>query len=400
MVYFGAPKEERDIRLLAIIVLIVLISGVRYIERGYAIQPDPSQEHIFFIALELCLYPTLFAGLLSWYYTDVRRYLVIVSCALYCALTFCALFGFRGIFYLEENNRFHRGEYLWWLPFGVLCVYVLLLAKELFSDYRDRSALERALCIFLAGSIMLTAYLEMDGNVTAMEPVVIFCETLYLLVSVYGDRQRVRQELLEKQNELLESQQILSESRITLLTRQIHRHFIYNSLVALKSLCRRDPPKAEIFVQNFSEYLRANLESMTAEHIIPFEKEMENIRIYLSLEQADPLSNFVVDWQITVKNFRVPALCVETLVENAVQHGIAGIPDQGKLVIRTVKDDRGNVVEVIDNGVGFDPKAIMAGDRQSVGLENIKARLEAGMDGKLEIESDTYGTTARIIVPE
>ncbi len=299
----------------------------------------------------------------------------------------------------------HTTDYVIVMMLVYLAVFALLFQR----DYRNEDSVGIGIYIFSVITIVMSAALDsliFLPEMKTMDPTAAFDLLLLFLYRIVEKQNKTRKKLIEKQNELMENQKKLADSKIRLLTKQIHRHFIYNSLVALKSLCRRDPEQAEIFAQNFSDFLRANLESMTEEQVVPFEKEREFIRLYLSLEQADPRSDFAVKTRYEVMDFFLPAFCVEPLVENAVQHGIPGAPDKGVLQISTFEKGEEIIIEVADNGLGMDSKVLEAKERESIGLNNIRARLANGIEGtegtggRLEIESDAYGTTARIILPK
>ncbi len=346
-------------------------------------------------------------------------------------LTLTILVGFAIIFIgLSEEGRKANVNYLWMAglifcgtlvrtvlsnyldklpvayPFVEIAAYLAVFVFFFVKELRDEEETGRGIYFFCGASVVIAAALDTwsgSREMVLVDAVAAFDMLLLFLDQSVAKQQQTRQKLLEKHNELLENQKKLADSKIRLLTKQIHRHFIYNSLVALKSLCRRDPLQAEIFAQNFSDFLRAHLENMTEEQVVPFEKEMEFVRLYLSLERADPKSDFEVIENLVVTDFFLPAFCVEPLVENAVQHGISGAPERGVLKISTRETTDEIIIEVADNGLGMDQKVSAAREREGIGLSNIRARLTNGIEGvggRLEIDSDTYGTTARVILPQ
>jgi sensor histidine kinase YesM len=108
------------------------------------------------------------------------------------------------------------------------------------------------------------------------------------------------------------------------------------------------------------------------------------------------------EYDIGAKDFMVPALSLQPIVENAVKHGLGKQIGGGTLKIFTY--DRGNHYEIIimDNGVGFDPMHPKHADgRSHVGVENVRKRLETLCDGQLEMESAPgIGTRAIISIPK
>ncbi len=151
---------------------------------------------------------------------------------------------------------------------------------------------------------------------------------------------------------------------------------------------------------DFSEYLRGNLNAMTNDRLIPFTQELEHIRCYLALEQADPASQVKVDYQLEDTEFCLPQLTVQPLVENAVRHGVKMKPEGGTVTISTKQTPDGWLVTVRDDGVGFDAVTPQQKQRRSVGLENVRVRLAAQCGGTLHIETGEWGTTATVFLPK
>ena len=83
-----------------------------------------------------------------------------------------------------------------------------------------------------------------------------------------------------------------------------------------------DPIKAQGALDDFTEYLRHNISSLTETRLIPFEAELKHIQIYLSLEKLRFNDRIQVEYDIKTKNFNVPPLSIQPLVENALKHGV------------------------------------------------------------------------------
>lgn len=176
--------------------------------------------------------------------------------------------------------------------------------------------------------------------------------------------------------------------------------FLYNTLTAIGCLCDIDSSRAKKAIIDFSEYLRGNLDSLSRTALIPFEKELSHISIYLSLEKMRFEEELTVQYDLTVKNFLLPPLTVQPLVENAVRHGISKKEDGGIIIIAT--KDTGKYIEitVTDNGAGFDMDKLDKEDRVHVGLQNVRKRLQIQCGGSLKIESSPgNGTRVTLAIP-
>lgn len=146
---------------------------------------------------------------------------------------------------------------------------------------------------------------------------------------------------------------------------QISPHFIFNALGIIKSLIWEDRKKAANSVNDFSVYLRRNIEALKSSEMIMFKKELEHIEAFLAIEKADDSVNLSVEYDIRETDFLIPALTVEPLVENAVIHGVSGYDDGAKIIISSRSDEDDYIVEVSDNGRGFDTEKSTRG----VGIE-------------------------------
>ena len=194
----------------------------------------------------------------------------------------------------------------------------------------------------------------------------------------------------------------LAVARADIMLSQVQPHFLYNVLAAIRELCVRDPRSASEAITEFSTYLRGNMASLTSREPIAFAQEMRHVRTYLSLEGRRFGSRLRTELDVRAEGFALPALSVQTLVENAVRHGLTRREEGGCVRVgsRDVGAD-GFVVEVSDDGVGFDPQAPLPLDgRVHLGLANVRTRLEAACGGTLEVESAPgRGTTVRLRIP-
>ena len=206
---------------------------------------------------------------------------------------------------------------------------------------------------------------------------------------------RSKQELItELENELLQSQ-------ISIMLSQIQPHFIYNSLNAIKGLCHIDPEAASETIDEFSDYLRGNLDSLMISKPVTFERELRHIKLYLSLEKKRFGDKLKIVYDIGTDNFQIPALSLQPVVENAVRHGVTKREEGGTVTIKTEDTETDVIITVIDDGIGFDSGKPERDERIHVGLANVKKRLSAMCGGSLCINSKPgFGTKVVIILPK
>jgi len=192
-------------------------------------------------------------------------------------------------------------------------------------------------------------------------------------------------------------EKMIQEQRTSLAISQIQPHFLYNSLATIGFLCKKDPLTASKAIDQFSDYLRTNLNSLTKKDNIPFLEELDHIKTYVWLEQLRFEERLKVIYDINYTSFFVPALSIQPLVENAIKHGICNKVEGGTLYIRTIEYLDYIKVIVEDDGVGFDPKVKKNDNRTHVGINNVRSRLSSMSDATLDIKSVIgKGTTITI----
>lgn len=134
---------------------------------------------------------------------------------------------------------------------------------------------------------------------------------------------------------------------------------------------------------------------------IPFEKELDHTKTYLEIELLRFSDILKVEYDIEVTDFRIPALSLQPLVENAVKYGIRSREDGGTVRISTRRRNGKNYISVEDDGMGFDVNESQNDGRSHVGIENTRKRLKLMMDADLCIESKIgVGTITTIIIKD
>ena len=101
------------------------------------------------------------------------------------------------------------------------------------------------------------------------------------------------------------------------------------------------------------------------------------------------------------RDFKVPPMTLQMIVENAIKHGITQKEEGGTVTIITEELENAHRITITDNGVGFDTDAPTDTGRSHVGLENLSSRLKTMMGGTFEIKSKVgAGTTAVVLIPK
>lgn len=313
--------------------------------------------------------------------------LVAFNAAVYLTGTFSHI-----PFYIDENNHFQGGlPYIGQTKFVVSFILLFHLIYCTVSEYRRKKTW---IWIPIANTVLVMAAVFMDISpfyrdypVSYLTISIVCCGLFYY---IWLHLEFVK----EHENALM------AEQRIKLMMSQIQPHFLYNSLSSISELCETDPKKAQQLTDDFSEYLRYNLTALSTEKLVSFEKQLEQTEIYLNIEKTRFEDRVNAVYEIEARDFEVPTLTVQPLVENAVRHGICKRSEGGTVTVRSYETDHEYVIEISDDGVGFDMESIVKDGETHVGLENVRARLKYFGD-KFEIDSKPdIGTTATIKVPK
>ena len=232
---------------------------------------------------------------------------------------------------------------------------------------------------------------------------IIYSITLSILIYFASIQAELSQQIKQNELALKQKELELAESRIATMTSQIQPHFIYNALAAIKSMIRVSPNLAAETITEFSNYLRSNIDSLSVTAPVSFENELKHVETYLSIEQKRFRNKLNITYDITTKDFYLPSLSVQPIVENAVRHGITSRKETGGSIKISVHKINGEtIITVTDDGAGFDTNQIINEQgRINVGIQNVKTRLAAMVGGTLKVESEIgVGTTVTITIPE
>ena len=279
-----------------------------------------------------------------------------------------------------------------------VAVMVLLVALDVFAMKRGELRTDRqhvlSVVLFLptiAETAERLAFGQLPGNIASAS---------VLAFGVYRGFSGLRGEI-NSGEKLRRAMDELSDQRAASLMGQMRQHFIYNTMNAIYSLCDIDLERAKTAIQDFTNYLRANYESLGQSAPVPFAEELERVRCYLSIEKMRFQDRLNVVWEIEREDFSVPPLSVQPLVENAIVHGLRKRTGPGTVTISAREEGDEWVVSVRDDGVGFDPAAISSDGRWHLGIENTRTRLWIICRGTLSLTSAPgEGTTAVIRLPK
>ena len=140
-----------------------------------------------------------------------------------------------------------------------------------------------------------------------------------------------------------------------------------------------------------------NFSTLTATKLVPFNDELKHIKTYINLEKLRFEERLTAVFDIETKNFEVPPLSIQPLVENAVKHGILKKIEGGTVTLKTYEDEEAIYVEVIDDGIGFDMEEVDFDSNKHIGLNNIRHRITTMSNGEMTFYSEPNKGTKVVV---
>lgn len=189
----------------------------------------------------------------------------------------------------------------------------------------------------------------------------------------------------------------LREAELRALESQVNPHFLFNCLNSIRALVTIDPPRAQEMLTRLANVLRHSLRP-DKEHTVPLVQEVEAVADYLALEAVRFEERLRVKMTIDrdVEQFPVPPMLLQTLVENAIKHGIAQVTDQGDLTVRAARENGAVRLEVENTG-----ELRESSNGMRVGLANARERLRLlyGDRASLQLKGAGERVTATVTIP-
>lgn len=202
---------------------------------------------------------------------------------------------------------------------------------------------------------------------------------------------------------LLENEKLLMqktmEANLTALRSQINPHFLFNTLNTIAALIHDSPEMAEMAVENLAFIFRYTLRT-SGENFATVENEMALVSKYLEIEKFRFGDNLevIIEIQDSCKDLLLPALVIQTIVENCIKHGITKIVTKGIVSIKIFEQGAFLKALIEDNGPGIRSDRILKG----TGLNNIHSRLHSLYDNPdiLTFENTGNGTRVTLTLPK
>ena len=282
----------------------------------------------------------------------------------------------------------------------IACVGFMMVLYPIFSSWKSCKN-KRKIDWKMIGILILIMGIAMDGfffyvhRTSARTIFWLLGVLIYIIVAAFSFMLNFRKQIFlneKKEKELI-------NSRITSMMSQIRSHMIFNVLNAISGMCKYDPEKADETIVCFARYLRANVDILDNDHLVPFRGVLSQLEDYVALEKVRFGDRICFEKCLEIEDFMMPSLILQPIVENAIRHGILPKGEPGTITLHTLNARDEIQIVLSDDGIGFDTESLLQ-KRESVGLKNIRLRLQYMMNGKIEVKSTKgKGTTVTIFLP-
>ncbi|MBL7985683.1 MAG: histidine kinase [Flavobacteriales bacterium] len=204
-----------------------------------------------------------------------------------------------------------------------------------------------------------------------------------------GRKEEIRNLRLESANR---------DGQLATLRAQLNPHFMFNALNGIRALIDEDPARAKQAITQLSAILR-NAMATVKRRTVPLGEELDIVKDYLALERMRFEERLRTRFDIdpTLERETVPPMLLQTLVENAVRHGIAKLTQGGEVNISVQRGDHGMIVRVSNTGTYVEGKVNGSG----IGLSGTRKRLAMiyGPEATLRIHNQAGMVVTEVDIP-
>jgi LytS/YehU family sensor histidine kinase len=190
---------------------------------------------------------------------------------------------------------------------------------------------------------------------------------------------------------------MIKELELKTIKSQINPHFIFNALNSIRALVDEDPQRARQAITELSNILRSSIQVDKVE-ITSLEKELDIVKDYLALEYIRFADRLKVVYEVDSKTLshQIPPMMLQTLVENAIKHGLSKQP--GDCTIKIVSNVENDKLVLIVQNTGL----LQQAEKDGFGLQSTRERLNILYRGQAIFEiyqCEPNEVTAKLIIP-
>lgn len=220
------------------------------------------------------------------------------------------------------------------------------------------------LLYFTAGN-----FLSLDKEFWAQTLVMVLIFALWLVIYFFF---HLIQQNRMQEVENLKLADIQKSMELQVMRSQLNPHFLFNCLNSIRALISIEPRKAETGIGKLSNILR-NILIFTRKESVPLKEELDFVKDYLALEKIrfEERLTYTIEVNPDLLSFHIPPLILQSMVENAIKHGISNRKHGGIVQIKITQLQETMKISVINSG------SLVQKTETGIGLDNIRFRLDA-----------------------
>ena len=234
--------------------------------------------------------------------------------------------------------------------------------------------------------------------VSFLEPLINFLFVFFVWSVLYFSFHYIRN-YRKAEIQQLKMETSLKEAELNKLKSQLNPHFMFNAMNSIRALIDENPQKAKEAVTQLSNILRQTL-TLEKNKLISFNDEMTLVKDYLALEKIrfEERLNYSLQIDETSVHYKIPPMLLQTLVENAIKHGISKLTDGGVVLITTKPIENKKLKIEISNTGTYNPDE---NPQSGYGLENTRNRLAFVFadDASFLIANENDLVKTQIVIP-
>ena len=312
--------------------------------------------------------------------------------------------------YLREMYREHPREMkamtkITWITLaaGMALIVSNVFTGALFTIDPDTSVYTRSDTFYLSSAapvvmilVSITAIVRFEGDprrkIVLLTYILIPLAAMFVQLFTYGSSLQYFAMMfsvvlmyvnihLGRSTELINNEIKMSKQRASVMVSQIQPHFLYNALTAIMNI-KGNPPETRDAIADFGHYLRKNLDSISQNHPIPLERELDHVETYLTLRQLKYGDRIHVRMELDDQGFFIPPYTVKIILESAIEYNVVhGVRDLD-IMIRTDSTDRDHVLIISDLSPSQESLEFVTGSNDDI--EILRARVKNMVGGDIE----------------
>jgi hypothetical protein len=191
----------------------------------------------------------------------------------------------------------------------------------------------------------------------------------------------------------------IADAKLAAMQAQIEPHFLFNTLASIDQLIQSDPPRASRLQKSLIQYLRAAIPQIRSDaHRSTLGRQVDMSLAYLEIMQMrmEERLHYEINVADPLRSAEFPSMMLQTLIENAIKHGLEPAPEGGSLIVTATRDDKCLTINVSNTGMNYAPSPK---PDSGTGLANIRDRLRLlyGDKGAFTIGAPASGGCLAII---